>query len=791
MSQNQINVEKLNSSKGLLARLLAEENISIVHSNVPGPSFDLTSRTLHFPILKEEFINSFVYDLFMGHEVGHCLYTPEHGWHTAIFVCKRKHKHNQTCVDIKFKNYLNVCEDARIERMMKKRFPGLVKCFSQAYKLLDEKNFLGLNGRDVNKMNLIDRINVYFKLGFAYNVKFTETEMGFIRRLEVAETWDEVEQIAREIFEVPEPVNAQPEPQPEPDAGDEGDANQGGAGEQEEVIAEMKSDPEPGETDDEGDVPEDLANGGDADEDEDSSDDADQDSGESEDTGGEEEGEDAEGNSAGGKDGEEAPSDEKGAGGKNDNTSIGEEEDSDSTGGGGKSKDEKDSGNSESNEFSSANGQHENNLEQKPKDSITDNALRAHEGDLIDSSQFKSGAISAFDLGDPNKFPVKVVTVMDMLKSSKANLKYRFELDRKDRWNSKKFFLEHKKEINSIVSSFQMKKNAKRYAREHESRSGELDMNKISRYRFTSDVFLKNTVTTKGKDHGMMFFLDLSGSMAGANMVAAVTQVLYMIDFCRKCDLPYDVYGFTDAYITGGSAMVTPFGGLALVHFDSSKFNKMDHELSCDFLCYFLVNHREFLHYTPLAPTIYVARKLVTKFKADNHTDILNVIFLTDGMGDRPVINEFLVNIRNNDGSTGSHNRYFINDLATGKKLLTSYGNCCDDLMKHFKETSGINLIGFYVSSWSSVKRNLRIEHTFGTEKTNTMYETFKKQGYVSIPMIGFHKYFLADTYVMGIKDDLDEETELTKSTFTRSLKNKAKKLLVLNKFVDEVVEKL
>ena len=72
-----------NSNKDILAKLMATENITVIHKRVPTAYFDVKSRTLCCPILKDE-MSSQLTDLFMGHEVGHALNTPAEGWHGAV-----------------------------------------------------------------------------------------------------------------------------------------------------------------------------------------------------------------------------------------------------------------------------------------------------------------------------------------------------------------------------------------------------------------------------------------------------------------------------------------------------------------------------------------------------------------------------------------------------------------------------------------------------------------------------------------------------------------------------------
>ena len=69
-------------TKSQLARLLANENLKVEHTAINTAAFDLTTRTLYVPIWKE--MTGELYDLLMGHEVGHALETPPEGWHKAL-----------------------------------------------------------------------------------------------------------------------------------------------------------------------------------------------------------------------------------------------------------------------------------------------------------------------------------------------------------------------------------------------------------------------------------------------------------------------------------------------------------------------------------------------------------------------------------------------------------------------------------------------------------------------------------------------------------------------------------
>ena len=181
----------LQASKSILAKLLASENITVSHQSVKTAYFDLKNRTMVLPVWKD--MDGDLYDLLTGHEVGHALNTPQQGWHDEV----KNSEDNK-----KFKDFLNVIEDARIEKLVKRKFPGLSKSFARAYASLYERDFFGIKKlEDLSTLNLIDRINLRFKMGSHVIVEFNDIEREIVREVEAAETWDQVVDIARRVYD--------------------------------------------------------------------------------------------------------------------------------------------------------------------------------------------------------------------------------------------------------------------------------------------------------------------------------------------------------------------------------------------------------------------------------------------------------------------------------------------------------------------------------------------------------------------------------------------------------------
>ena len=167
-----------------LAKLLATENIVVEHRNAPTASFDTKNRILTLPMWKD--VTPTLETLLVGHEVGHALYTPDSGWSGLV---------------IEEKTICNIVEDARIERKMKIKYPGLRRDFYEGYKELFDKDFFKIKGKNIETINFLDRLNLHFKIGSFQTIMFQEDEKCFVDDIEAAKTWDEVVDITHRIFE--------------------------------------------------------------------------------------------------------------------------------------------------------------------------------------------------------------------------------------------------------------------------------------------------------------------------------------------------------------------------------------------------------------------------------------------------------------------------------------------------------------------------------------------------------------------------------------------------------------
>ena len=214
-----------------------------------------------------------------------------------------------------------------------------------------------------------------------------------------------------------------------------------------------------------------------------------------------------------------------------------------------------------------------------------------------------------------------------------------------------------------------MKKAADASKRAQTADTGAIDTNKLHSYKWNENIFKKNTIIPDGKSHGLVMFVDWSGSMYN-NLAGTIEQVWSLITFCERVQIPYDVYAFHSVVTTTHDGDVIrnfladrPKGGRArrnsvtsetfginvdLMKLASSRNNKVDRLKGRELLAFahgeYSVSHAigNFgrsgpgwfqLGMTPLNETIIVASRIVRDFQRSSGVQLVNTVFLTDGAG--------------------------------------------------------------------------------------------------------------------------------------------------------------
>ena len=698
--------------KGNLARLLATENLVVEHRKVPTASFDVDRRVLTLPNWDKA--SGIVYDMLVGHEVGHALFTPNEDWR-AVADCP--------------KDFVNVIEDARIEKLMKRKYPGLRKSFAGGYKELNDLDFFDIQDQDVSKFSLIDRINLHFKIGAAAMIPFSIEEQVFVSRTDVAETFEEVLEIAVDVYEFSKKEKVVETPPASAQQQGESESNDDEESEQQ---SPAQIEPQAGV------------------------------------------------NNAGPIEGTEEDEDEE------------EEEEVVEGPGGGETSETQRSFDSSAQQLTDRWGQ---------------NVTYVEIPDTVNTQDYVVDWKKLHDWIDEHKYAPEAYEHVDSV--------YR------------EFRKQSQKEVNYLVKEFECRKSADAYARAGQSKTGVLDTAKLHTYKYNEDLFKKVTVLPDGKNHGLLFVLDWSGSMQH-EILATVKQLINLTSFCKKVQIPFEVYAFTNEWwqveqpetdyypnrdeeywknsgVEHGKIFLHK-GMFHMLNMISSRSNSKDYERMCLNLfreAYSFTYHVSYhstpglgLSGTPLNEAVVLMNYIIPEFKKQNDLQKVNLCILSDGESCQASYgreyysdhkDEFYVRPRRVE-----HN-VCLRDRKTGRVYTTGdgWGKMTATFIQQVRDRNmGVNVIGFrimpgsqlsgFVSSYGDLAYYAEIQKQWKKDKS---------------AVIPFPKGYSA-LYVMSNKS-LSEDTEfdvesgakkgeITKA-FKKMLNSKSTNKKLLNSFVQNI----
>lgn len=687
----------LNKATDLIAKLLATEDLTVVHDSVGTASFNIKTRTLTLPIWKEA--TDDLIGMLVGHEVGHALFTTE-DYYT--------HKLSESPV---FQGYLNVLEDVRIEKLMKRKYPGLRKTFMLGYQELNNNDFFEVKNSDFNDMLLIDKINLYFKAGYNCGVAFDPFEKTYVDRAERTETIQEVIKLAQDIWEY---TKQQMQKQ------------------QQATQSQMQIAAGEGEDTDDGD-------------------DYDQDMGS--------DGEESTGSATGSK------------GGQSTDDSMA---------------------------------------------SKTEKAYSQNISDMADTSVH-------YKYWTPGKFfydPfVSYKELQDHLKM-KMNRAVAQGVDltlREDQRERVATLRENTTPIvNYLYKEFEMKKAATAYKRTTIAKTGQLDMRKIYSYKLKDDIFKRVSSVQNGKNHGMIFLLDWSGSMHEC-LDQTLDQVVNLVYFCRKAQIPFQVLAFSDAYknknydkfksdnnlgknIQAKGTLEVSFSGLSLLELFSSKMSSTEMN---NMINHFKAWGDSFLRLggTPLNEALNYMVEYIGAYQKKNNVEKLTFITLTDGEGHTVSgANEYIVT-KDINGKTYKH---FLRDENSKKNYHFTRDNpssLTSGFLNIIKDRYDCTVLGFYLcsSSWSSIGHAIwsNYPNIDSNSELNSKISQVKKQikqdGYGSVKGTGRDDLFIVPLQSTKVVDqDLSTikgsaSAASISSQFGKIMNKRKTSRILLSRFIDYV----
>jgi len=723
-------------SSDLSARLLATENLSVQRARTRTASFDVKSRVLTLPLWKD--MTPEIEDMLVGHEVGHALYTTDDYF-------------DPIAQNSKIMTYLNVLEDVRIEKLIKRKYPGLRKRMNEGYKQLNDRDFFGVKQvQSFDDLLLIDKINLYFKAGFSCGVQFTPEERQFANRAERTETVAEVIELAEEIWAYSK-----------------------------EQLEEKKKKALQNQT------PEDIEDLEDSEDQDGDFDDSDIDFDDFQETDEE-------------QDQELKPAKQKSSGDEEKK----EQEESPTVG--------------------------DQELESK-----TEKAFAEKLEDLADES-----TEYLYHEFDTDYFHDPVIGYKKILSETKAvwvkDEENVTEEDRKfiasENGKYDKFKAETTSAVNYLVKEFEMRKSAALYKRAQVSKSGSLDMKKVYAYKLQDDLFKRVTVLPQGKNHGMLFLLDWSGSMDGV-LEDTLKQVINLAMFCARINIPYRVLAFTSQYNDhkypteleqikqrkwiinkrvrneGKNILTNASNNFHLLELFSSKMTTSEfHSMGKRVINRrFQWNEGYSTGGTPLNEALVWMYLNIDKYIKQNSIEKLTLITLTDGEGGALCSSEGdMSDTRYGYDANGMtkkiKQKHFIRDEVTQKTYqLTRFANPqTETYLRMIKDRHNIMVVGFYICRnarrdlHSALNSNLPSFNGDVYSQIESWRKDFRHQGFASIKNTGRDDLFLIpQTATKIVESDLDVKADANAKViakeFGKFLNVKKTSRVLLNRFVGYV----
>ena len=740
--------------KGQLAKLLATEDLIIENRKVETAMFDVERRVLTLPMWEKA--SASVYDLLVGHEVGHALYTPADNW---------KLDHPELPM-----SYVNIIEDVRIEKLMKRKYAGIVKTFYKGYQELSDQDFFELDQHDVEEMGLPDRINLDAKIGNFVSIPFSDKEVYFKNKAIKTETFQEVIDLALELYDFM----------------------------REQIKDSMAS--SDGEFDKDWKVGKDFSVG----------DSIQTDSSEEESM-------------------DDIPFDES-----NVKSEKGTGESTPDI--------ESDFDMDEIEASGDMTGGEHGSLE-----TITDKTLSNNLENLNNNVQGLGRDPEYCTIPNLNldNLHIKVDAIHSKLDTWYTEQQKRYDLSRlEETYRPEKniyqevdneyrlFRRSAQKEVNYLVKEFECRKSADAYARATVSKTGLLDCTKLHSYKYNEDLFKKITTLPDGKNHGLIFVLDWSGSMSTV-LMDTIKQLFNLVWFCKKVQIPFQVFAFTNEWnrhnqydefkyghynlpfehheIKDGQLIVE--NQFSMLEFLSSNVKKKDlehHMLNIwrtaqvmdskgrwDHNYYYQAPHGLSLSGTPLNEAFVSLNYIIPQFKKQTGVQKIQCITLTDGEA-HPI--SYSKQFTDRDGHTymGSrstmHGSVFIRD-NNGKthSCGDNYHQLTASLIHQLRgRFSDVNFIGIRVLDNRESTSFIRRYCEWDQDKFSDLHQQWRKTKSVMIENGGgYHAYFALSSSALNSDDSFEVKEDATKaqirSAFKKSLSAKKMNKKVLGQFMNYI----
>ena len=706
--------------KSQLAKLLATEDLVVEHRKVNTAQFNVHTRVLTLPVWDKA--SGVVYDLLVGHEVGHALFTPDVDW----------------SIDYKISpSVVNIVEDVRIEKLMKRKYPGLSKTFYRGYSELSEEDFFDIADENIGEMNLADRVNLYYKIGNHSSIPFKEDEVSIVRVIGDCETFSDTLIAAEKLYNFCKK-------------------------EQESQDVSLNDNENSSESQDQGDST------------------------------------------------DQTPSDE----GEFSSEDFSEES---------IQYDEQSEVASQDSGISG--GEISGEIQSKTADALEENlqdlvSTMGEDNVYVEIPKLNLNTVVA-DVHEVYEYATN--WFQDHIDKFNEDNKEFFDIYKDEDQNYLKFKKHAQKEVNYLVKEFECKKAADSYARATTARTGVLDTTKLHTYKYNEDLFKKVTTLADGKNHGLIFVIDWSGSMSKV-LMDTVKQLYNLVWFCKKVNIPFEVYAFTNEWqrrSDGNQYMNLPrhfqakeglmkvSSEFGMVNILSGRLRGNDLEkqminmwriaayFSKSWGTYYTIPGRLGLSGTPLNESLIALHQIIPQFKKNNRVQKVQCIILTDGEACGMSYHTEVQRRWESEPYMGARAIPIWKGLLRDRKLGRTYAFSgqytafTKTMLTHLKESfPNTNFIGIRVLDGRDV--NYFINNNSNNElEIKKARESYRKNKSFSLKDSGYDAYFGIASSALSADTDFEVKEDATKtqikSAFIKSLRGKKTNKKVLSEFISLV----
>ena len=295
----------------------------------------------------------------------------------------------------------------------------------------------------------------------------------------------------------------------------------------------------------------------------------------------------------------------------------------------------------------------------------------------------------------------------------------------------------------------------------------------------------------------------------GNCMLDTIKQLFNLIWFCNKCNIPFDVYAFTNSWCDVDDEPKEHLwednkfiisGDFRLMNLFTSRCKKKQLEKTMKSVFRMVYSFRHYTEYayprefslsgTPLNESIIALHKIIPAFKKMHGLQKTHCFILTDGEA-----NPLMVGTSNekyaHKGCKHVHgDKSYLRNRKTGYvyKFDYEYYRFTQVLLEDLKqENKDVNFIGIRICAPREMNEFIR-RYMFYTEK---MEKQVKKDKYCDIQHSGYTSLFAIQSAALNNDADFEVEEGASKakikSAFVKNLKTKSLNKKVLGKFMELV----